>query len=78
MSNVIKFPRHKLFRCKPGCDGCMFCNGGLASCVTCGGGEASLPTHCPGERMGFDREEMVQQGVADYKNGEWGIKARDA
>lgn len=83
MTNVIKFPKHKLHRCRT--DGgvieeCIGCRGGLSSCVTCGGAEASLPTHCPGEHMDAFRCDSVQSGAADYKNGEWqwyGMKAKE-
>lgn len=71
MSNVIKFPGHKLFRCKQGCEGCFACRGGLALCVTCGGAEASLPTHCPGEHMDSIMATSVQEGLMDYHDGAW-------
>ena len=73
MSTVIKFPRHKLHQCGPGCDGCMFCEGGLALCVTCGG-EASLPTHCPGERMDPLIAACVQDGSVDYRERNGGAQ----
>lgn len=73
MSNVIKFPGHRLHRCRTNdeTEECFACRGGLASCVTCGGAEASMPTHCPGERMGPFTLDSVQDKSMDFKNGKW-------
>jgi hypothetical protein len=73
MSNVIRFPGHKLRQSTSfvrddgvhiGVDWCKCCE-------TCGGGEESLPTHCPGARMDQTMESAVQMGIADFKDGEW-------
>ncbi len=70
-SNITMFPRHRLHRCA-GCErGCFACEGGLSSCVTCGGAEASLPSHCPQQRMDGVQQMLVQQRVADFRDGEW-------
>lgn len=68
MTNVIKWPKHVLYACPPGCDRpeCPFCRGGLAFCTVCKGAEASLPTDCPGEKMGAKLEDDVQEGRANY------------
>jgi hypothetical protein len=76
MSNVVQFPRHKLFKCSGDTDpcyvgACMFCGGGLAYCVTCKGGEAELPTDCPGEPMHPDEKAAVMNGHVDFKAGRW-------
>jgi hypothetical protein len=44
---------------------------GLVHCKVCGGAEASLPTHCPGERMSEETESDVQNGLTDYRDGQW-------
>ena len=80
MSNVVRFPGHRLYRCGPECRGCWCCEGGLALCTVCGGAEDSLPTHCPGARMDSVMEASVQMGVADFRDGEWwyrGLRRRD-
>lgn len=76
MSNVVAFPRHKLYRCDETCDGCFFCHGGLASCTTCGGAEASLPTHCPQVKMDSLMCACVQDGTCDFRDGEWHFKSK--
>lgn len=69
--SVTLFPRHRLHRCMDDCEGCFVCEGGLSSCETCGGAEASLPTHCPQVAMDSMQQLLVQQGSADFKDGEW-------
>ncbi len=74
---VIMFPRHRLHnRRGTDCAGCFCCEGGLALCVTCGGAEASLPTHCPQARMDDLMQATVQDGSADFENGEWNFIER--
>lgn len=48
---------------------CMFCEGGLGACTVCHGLEGALPTDCPGERMGEEREARVYAGEVDYRDG---------
>ena len=51
---------------------CPICSGGLSYCHICGGAEASLPTDCPGEWMTELRQDLVQEGVLDYRRAEGG------
>ena len=67
MGTVVRFPRHKLYRCGSECEGCCICEGGLASCVTCGGAEASLTIDCCGERLSIISRECIQLGMVDYE-----------
>lgn len=48
---------------------CVYCGGGLSSCDVCLGAEGSLPTDCPGEPMGKEREARVYAGEIDYREG---------
>ncbi len=69
--NIIPFPRHLYAHCtREECYGCHLCAGGLAVCQTCGGAEGSLPTDCPREWMGAEREEAVYAGLLDYRRRE--------
>lgn len=80
MTNVVLFPRHRLHKCRSDCEGCFVCSEGFAVCKTCGGSEASLPTHCPQSRMDGVMLLTVQQGTADFFNGEWrwlGLTSRE-
>lgn len=72
--SVVRFPGHRWYRCAEDCRGCWCCEGGLGLCTVCGGGEASLPTNCPGERMGEERESEVQAGRADYLRREGWVR----
>lgn len=71
MSNVVRFPKHKLHRCN-GDDAhcqegrCCYCSGGLAFCTTCKGGEGTLPTDCPGVEMDEDTASAVWDLKLDY------------
>lgn len=58
-----KVRKHKHNGCFNGnnCDDCYGCH--LQICSVCGGSEGSLTTECPGERMGYEKEQEV------YKNG---------
>lgn len=75
MGTVIRFPRHKWFRCNPStCNGCMFCHGGLGACRTCGGFEGSLPTDCPQYRCTAETLDKIYAGRVDYRRREgWTI-----
>lgn len=61
MSNLIAFPRHKLFRWR------SF----TRQCLTCGGVNKSLPTHCPGVPMDLVTRLAIKSGELDFVNGEW-------
>lgn len=50
---------------------CNICDGGLSNCLVCCGAEGSLPTECPGEKMSFERQEMVYKEQLDFRGGEW-------
>jgi len=69
---VLHFPRHKLYRCPPECEGCYVCRGGLTSCVRCGGAEASLPTDCPGHQIDHGTQDDIAAGLVDYRWREGG------
>lgn len=63
--------KHKLHKCGPDCEGCMFCDGGLALCEVCRGGEAELPTECPGRVMTDEEREDVEFGRRNFIGGQW-------
>lgn len=44
---------------------------GLVHCKKCNGAEGSLPTHCPGETMSGEDEELVFAGQLDFIDGNW-------
>lgn len=72
-TNVVLFPRHKLYKCDCGDGECIYCSGGLAHCVTCGGSEGSLPEDCPQVRMTETQGNMVYNGEIDFRRklGGW-------
>ena len=43
---------------------CFHCT--LSVCAVCGAYEGSLTTHCPGERMSFDKQKEVYETHLDY------------
>jgi len=67
VSNVVRFPKHKLHRCES--EWCKACPGGLSLCQVCGGAEGTLPTDCPGVKMDEDTSNAVWSSRLDYVYG---------
>jgi len=66
--------KHTYLECHCSNTGCPYCDGGLAYCTVCKGAEGSLPTECPGEPMGAEKEQLVYDESLDFIGGKWVTK----
>ncbi|MEE8598827.1 MAG: hypothetical protein V3S69_04850 [Dehalococcoidales bacterium] len=73
MSEPRMMRGHTFAVCKQPCTKltCQFCEGGLSACITCLCFEGSLPSHCPGQPVSDEDQQLIYKATLDYHEHKW-------